>query len=50
MYDIPPEFFFRKVKNEKLEKNAKFYVKKYEIRYFVICDVIGVGKISKNIF
>ena len=48
MYDIPPEFFFRKVKNEKLEKKAKFYVRK--IRYFVICDVIGVGKISKNIF
>ena len=43
MYDFPPDFFFTKVKNEKL-----FTLKK--IRFFVICDVIGVGKLSKNIF
>ena len=48
MYDFPHDFFFTKVRNEKLEKNAKFYFLK--IRFFVIYDVIGVGKFSKNIF
>ena len=47
MYDIPPDFLNRKVKNEKLVKNAKFYVRK--IRFFVICDVIG-SEIYPKIF
>merc|ERR1712173_170756 len=42
------KFFFRKVKNEKLEKTRNFMLEK--VRYFVICDVIGVGKISKKYF
>ena len=48
MYDIPPEIFFRKVKNEKLEKTRNFMLEKYVISSYVTSQ--GSEKYQKIFF